>query len=100
MCENAYLSIKNPKASRALKQALDPWPQIARFTRATLLRYVGNFRSQDLGPPLDQILDPHLGSLDSSATYCDRDRFQTFHCHQCFEKSKWFGQICRPERGW
>ena len=22
MCENAYLSIKNPKASRALKQAL------------------------------------------------------------------------------
>ena len=24
MCENAYLSIKNPKASRALKQALDP----------------------------------------------------------------------------
>ena len=24
MCENAYLSIKNPKASRALKWALDP----------------------------------------------------------------------------
>ena len=24
MCENAYLSIKNPKASRALKGALDP----------------------------------------------------------------------------
>ena len=24
MYENAYLSIKNPKASRALKQALDP----------------------------------------------------------------------------
>ena len=24
MCENAYLSIKNPKASRALKRALDP----------------------------------------------------------------------------
>ena len=24
MCENAYLSIKNPKASRVLKQALDP----------------------------------------------------------------------------
>ena len=24
MCENAFLSIKNPKASRALKRALDP----------------------------------------------------------------------------
>ena len=24
MCENAYLSIKNPKPSRALKRALDP----------------------------------------------------------------------------
>ena len=35
MWENAYLSIKNPKASRALKRALDP-AAIARFaTSAT-----------------------------------------------------------------
>ena len=60
MCENAYLSIKNRKASRALKRALDPRPQNARFARTTPLRYVGNFRPQKLGPPLDQILDPHL----------------------------------------
>ena len=52
MCENAYLSIKNPKASRALKQALGPQPQNAHFTRMTPLRYVGNFRPQKLGPPL------------------------------------------------
>ena len=26
----------------------------------TLLRYIGNFQPQNLGPPLDQILDPHL----------------------------------------
>ena len=63
MCENAYLSIKNPKASRALKRALGPRPQIACFARATLLRYVGNFRPQKLAPPLDQILDPHLKTV-------------------------------------
>ena len=47
MCENAYLSIKNPKASRALKRALDPGRRML-----TSLRYVGNFRPQKLGPPL------------------------------------------------
>ena len=60
MWENAYLSIKNPKASRALKQALDPGHKIAHFARVTVLCYVSNFRPQNLGPPLDQILDPHL----------------------------------------
>ena len=58
MCENAYLSIKNPKASRALKWALDPRPQNAHFAHATPFSYVGNFRPQKLGPPLD--LNPHL----------------------------------------
>ena len=55
MCEIAYLSIKNPKASRALKRALDPGRRMLAS-----LRYVGSFRPQKLGPPLDQILDPHL----------------------------------------
>ena len=63
MCENAYLSIKNPKASGALKRALDTRPQNDRFARATPLRYVGNFRPQKLGPPLDQILNPHLSEF-------------------------------------
>ena len=51
MCENAYLSIKNPKASRALNRGPGPRPHNARFARAAPLRYVGNFRPQKLGPP-------------------------------------------------
>ena len=38
MCENAYLSIKNPKASRALKRALDPGRRmLASLTRLASL---------------------------------------------------------------
>ena len=40
--ENAYLAMKNPSASWALRQAPDPWPTSAHFTHATLLHYVGN----------------------------------------------------------
>ena len=54
MCENAYLSIKNPKASRALKQALDPSHRLLASLRRQL-------SASEAGPPLDQILDPHLG---------------------------------------
>ena len=43
MWENAYLSIKNPKASQ---------PQISHFAHTTPLRYIGNFWPQNLGPPL------------------------------------------------
>ena len=50
MWENAYLSIKNPKSQ----------PQIASFAHVTPLRYIGNFRPQNLGPLLDQILDPQM----------------------------------------
>ena len=41
MWENAYLSIKNPKSFQGP----------LRFARATALRYIGNFRPQNLGPP-------------------------------------------------
>ena len=53
MCENAYLSIKNPRASRALKWALDP----GRRMLASLRRQLS---ASEAGAPLDQILDPHL----------------------------------------
>ena len=53
MWENAYLSIKNPKASRALKWALDP----SRKLLALLHRQLS---ASEPGAPLDQILDPHL----------------------------------------
>ena len=52
MCENAYLSIKNPKASRALKRALDPGRRmLASFTR---LRFAtsATFSLRSWGPPL------------------------------------------------
>ena len=60
MCENAYLSIKNPKASRALKRALDTGRiMLARLCFATS----ATFGLRSWGPPLDQILDPHLPEL-------------------------------------
>ena len=52
MCENAYLSIKNPKASRALKWALDPSRRLlASFAR---LRFTtsATFGLRSWGPPL------------------------------------------------
>ena len=56
MCENAYLSIKNPKASRALKWALDLGHRLlaslAWLHSATLATF--DLRSW---APLDQILD-------------------------------------------
>ena len=46
MCENAYLSIKNPKASRALKRALD----LGRRMLASLCRQLS--ASEAGAPPL------------------------------------------------
>ena len=64
MCENAYLSIKNPKASRALKRALDPGHRM--LTLLALLRFAmsATFGLRSWAPPLDQILDPHLLLLE------------------------------------
>ena len=39
--ENAYLIVKNARASRALRMALEYWPILARFARPPPLRYVG-----------------------------------------------------------
>ena len=59
MWENTYFSIKKPKASRALKQALDPGQR-----SLTLLTQLCFATSATLGlrswPPLDEILDPCL----------------------------------------
>ena len=66
--ENAYLIVKNARASRALRQALDPGQYfMARFARQTSLHSpdFASLRRQNIGknfwgPPLDQILDPLL----------------------------------------
>ena len=56
MWKNAYLSIKNLKASRALKWALDPHHKL--LTSLACLHFA-TFGLRTW-PPLDQILDPHL----------------------------------------
>ena len=60
MCENAYLSIKNPKASRALKRALDPGRRLLASLTRLHFAMSATFSLRSWGPPLDQILDPHL----------------------------------------
>ena len=45
MCENAYLSIKNPTASRALKLALDPGRRLLTSLHLQL-------SASEAGPPL------------------------------------------------
>ena len=62
--ENAYLRVKNARASRALRQALDPsqyW-----FTSLAWLCLATSAKSRKtfLGPPLDQILDPLMLPLE------------------------------------
>ena len=59
MCENAYLSIKNPKASRALKRALDPGHRMLALLTGLRFAMSATFGLRSWGPP-DQILDPHL----------------------------------------
>ena len=60
MWENAYLSIKNPKASRALKQALDPGRKLLASLAQLRFATSAIFGLSTWAPPLDQILDPHL----------------------------------------
>ena len=60
MWENAYLSIKNPKASRALKRALDPTRKLLALLAQLRFATSATFGLSTWGPPLDQILDPHL----------------------------------------
>ena len=73
--ENAYLRVKNARASRALRQALDPdqyW-----FTSLAWLRFATSTKSQEqFLPPHDQILDPLLNltlfHLEVSYLKCNR----------------------------
>ena len=60
MCENACLSIKNPKACRTLKQVLDPGRRLLA-SLAQLHFTMATFGLRNWAP-LDQILHPHLKS--------------------------------------
>ena len=59
MWENAYLSINNTKASRALKRALDPGRNLLALLMRLRFAMSATFGLRTW-PPLDQILDPHL----------------------------------------
>ena len=52
MCENAYLSIKNPKASRALKRALDPGRRMLASLVRLRFAMSATFGLRSWGPPL------------------------------------------------
>ena len=52
MCENAYLSIKNPKASRALKWALDPGHRMLASLAQLRFATSATFGLRSWGPPL------------------------------------------------
>ena len=52
MCENAYLSIKNPKASRALKRALDPSRRMLASLTWLCFATSATFGLRSWGPPL------------------------------------------------
>ena len=62
MWENVYLSIKKPKAFRALKFALHPGHRCSlRLRDSTSLRR--QLSASEAASPFDQILDPHLKRL-------------------------------------
>ena len=52
--ENAYLAMKSPSASGALRWAPDPQLTRLRFAMSAI------YAKRNLGPPLNQILDPLL----------------------------------------
>ena len=51
MCENAYLSIKNPKASRVLKRALDPGHRMLTLLLRLRFTMSATFGLRSLGSP-------------------------------------------------
>ena len=80
--ENSYLRAKNARASRALRQALEPgqyWVESliqVHFAHATLLCYVSKISKKISGTPLDQILDPLTSGLELFST--DFSRIQVW----------------------
>ena len=74
MCENAYLSIKNPKASWALKRALDPGRRMLALLVRLRFAMSATFGLRSWAPPLDQILDPHLKTLYFSYSLFERQK--------------------------
>ena len=110
MCENAYLSIKNPKASRALKRALDPGHRMLAWLARLRFAMSATFGPRSWGSPLDQILDPHLdlcphsnqSMISRNSTFCQgtvSHYFQTCTCVTApSDMSSHFGMKCKRQK--
>ena len=97
MWENAYLSIKNPKASRALKWALDPGHKLLASLARLRFTTSATFGLSTWGP-LDQILDPHLECTTISRTLnledCD------FHINILSTNCQCWHKVCIVKDFW
>ena len=94
MWENAYLSIKNPKASRALKRALDPGRKLLASLARLHFATSTTFGLSTWGPPLDQILDPHL-NLDTNNNRIWTVILKNIQCNILFVRTNfWRSIIC------
>ena len=74
--ENAYLTLKNTRASRALRRALDPGRYMLAslaLRRCALSANIGKIFAGP--PPPDQILDPHLTSDSLKSKTCQKLSF-------------------------
>ena len=108
MCEIAYLSIKNPKASRALKRALDPSRRLLASLARLRFATSATFGLRGLGPPLDQILDPHLvnislhysGGFRGGAPGASPPRPKIFSISCSFSQNLVKSYVGAPLEGW
>ena len=61
--ENAYVTVKNTRASRVLRWALDPGQYWLALLTWLYFAMSAKSRKKFLGPPLDQILDPLVENI-------------------------------------
>ena len=81
MGECIYLSIKSPKASRALKQALDPGHKLPTLRAQLHFTMLATFDLRTWGPSFDQILDPHLFILTVTRCTVNDQPILSFSSH-------------------
>ena len=69
--ENAYVTAKNARASRALRWALDPGQYWLTWLAQLCFATSAKSRKKFLGPPLDQILDPLVNLIFTCQNFPD-----------------------------
>ena len=82
--ENAYLRVKNARASRALRWALDPGQYWLALLAQLRFAMSAKTRKKIFGPPPDQILDPLLTGLGESDPCTKTTRICFVISEDCF----------------